>query len=702
MAHRLEHAASQYLRQHAHQDVDWWPYSAQAFAIAAERDVPVMLSIGYAACHWCHVMSYESFDDPVIARKINEHFVPIKVDREEHPLVDETYMMATQAMTGAGGWPMTVFALPDGRTFQAGTYYPAHPRQNTPSFTQVLDAVHEAWAQRRAQVEEQAALLASHLSELTARNGQLLRLGLSGEQGVDLSAVRDYFTDHTAETGGFSTAPKFPPTWALGAFWRTVMLDPSSTTHSAEALFTTLESILLGALHDHVGGGFARYCVDEHWSVPHFEKMLYDNAGLLKLLSDTAVLAGQYASSAPPALAVRAQQLRAASLRAVEKLVAFLERELLVADPEQSLHAFAASLDADSLRAGKLIEGAAYTFNREELNPILSRYTEQFGNGFLRLAQVAEDPGHYCLSLGRYPMAGELAGWEQLCEELAQLRAQRARPSRDAKVVAGWNGLLIEALAHAGALLGKPRWIELAERTARSVYEVHVDTQTGRLARVSFAGRAAEDNEGTLGDYAALALGFATLAQLSEDPQWAEGARQLLDRAGEFVDDTGLPVDAAGLDHQLQAQRGVAGAVSVLDEAEPSAIGLYARASWRAAQQDLLRGDPEEQAADRIERITHLVAHAGILAAQVPAQVANSLIVAHEIAGPAHYLNISGGTAEQREQARVLARALGLAVGGEKATDGEELRIEPCRLGSCRPAVGSASELLAMLRHEKL
>lgn len=680
--------------------MDWFPYGDQAFEQARLRDVPVMLSIGYSACHWCHVMSHESFDDPAIAQLLNEHFVAIKVDREEHPLVDDTYMMATQALTGAGGWPMTIFALPDGRAFHAGTYYPAVPRGKTPSFTQVLNAVNEAWETKRDGLAEQADMLAGHLAELGARQGALLSLHSALPAQQSQEAAVTHWISATRPEGGTTPAPKFPPTWALKTLWRSALAGGSRGDEAFNAAATTLEAILRGGLQDHLGGGFARYCVDEHWSVPHFEKMLYDNAGLLSLCARSAVLAGEYARGAAGAQQQRAEALAAAARAAALDTAEFLRREMRVGADGGGPQALASSLDADSPREGKSIEGAYYTFSRAELNAALDGL-DALPPNLVRLAEVAEDPGRYCLSLARFPHAGEEPLWNQLKQELGLVRATRQRPGRDAKVIAGWNGLAIEALCEAGTLLDAPELLEMAEEAATAVWQAHWDPETRRLARVSFDGKAEHSNEGTLQDYAALALGLLALDSARGNGPWAARADALLERAGDFIDpETGVPRDAVQLDARLSAQR-AAGAATVLDDAIPAAGALYAMALARRAVTAMADGAWTDAQAAGLERAGELTVHALALATEVPTQVATALEVQAVLNAPVQYATVGGAQPDQLARLRRLGRSMRLELREEKDAAGPAgtLRIQGCRKELCQAPVDSLERFVQTLHH---
>ena len=678
--------------------MDWFPYGDEAFEQARLRDVPVMLSIGYAACHWCHVMSHESFDDPQIAQMLNENFVAIKVDREEHPLVDDTYMMATQALTGAGGWPMTIFALPDGRTVHAGTYYPKEPRGRTPGFSQVLQAVHEAWETKREGLEEQANMLAEHLAELGSRQSALLTLESREPAETALASATERWILSTKPEGGFTPAPKFPPTWALKTLWHSVITRQDSAQEAFNAAATSLEAMFLGGLQDHIDGGFARYCVDENWSVPHFEKMLYDNAGLLSLAARSTVLADEVMGRASGEESERAQKLAGLARRSAEGIIGFLEEELLiesVANP-----AFAASLDADSARDGAQIEGAYYSYNREQINQATEALLARLPQGLIRFAPIAEDPEYYCFSLARMPEAAEQPVLDELVAALKALRSSRIRPVRDEKVVAGWNALAVEALCDAFILLEEPKALALAERVATSLWNVHFDEVSGRLARVSFAGRPAENNEGTLQDYAALAVAFLSLKRATGEQLWEVRANRLLARAQDFVDPaTGVPRDAVEVDARISAQRSDVAAVSVLDDALPAAGALYAKALAMRAVQGMAESNYTESHAADLERARVLSAHAVALASEAATQVATALEVQTMLSSPVHYLALGAWDSAQAKRVRTLAWALGIGVHHAPELGGEDtLKIQPCREELCQMPVEGIEQLLGLLQ----
>ncbi|MBD7996671.1 thioredoxin domain-containing protein [Arthrobacter sp. Sa2CUA1] len=570
MAERLRNQASAYLRQHAGNPVDWWPFGDEAFAEARRRDVPVFISIGYAACHWCHVMAHESFEDPETARILNENFVSIKVDREERPEVDAAYMAATQALTGQGGWPMSVFTLPDGRTYYAGTYFPPQPLQGTPSFRQVLDAVLTAWTGRREDVEESAAQIAAHLAAGQLANRQLLG-SLAGAAGPEtgggwaaeaLSAAVGVLS-HNEDTdfGGFGGAPKFPPSPVLRFLLAHGHSSADTAPAAARLAARTLTAMALGGLYDQVEGGFARYAVDRRWQVPHFEKMLYDNAQLLRLYA-------HYSRTEPD------PDHRRLALRVTRETGQWLTKRMVLPGG-----AFASSLDADTEVSGHRVEGATYVFTRAELEAALGP-----GSPALDLLDTDADDGAShrlpgsTLRLAAVPDADQAAVWDEARTALARVREQRPQPDRDEKVVAGWNGLTIAGLADAATALtdaGRPEpWIlEAAEAAAEYLLRVQWDGTV--LYRVSHDG-AAQGIEGLLEDYAGAAEGLFALYAATGDPRWYDGAESLVAAAcSRFLTGGTLSDTAAEPAEIRQAQGGVT-AANPLDDAVPSGAALFA------------------------------------------------------------------------------------------------------------------------------
>ena len=494
MANRLAESTSPYLVQHRDNPVDWWPWGEEAFAEARKRDVPVLLSIGYAACHWCHVMAHESFEDVGTAELMNTSFVSIKVDREERPDVDAIYMEATQAMTGHGGWPMTCFLTPDAAPFHCGTYYPPAPRHGLPSFPQLLDAVARAWTERGDEVRAAAGKI---VKQLVARAAPLPETGV--DAAVLDAAVARLAEDFDDVNAGFGGAPKFPPSMQLES-----LLRHHERTGSANALTmvrSICEAMARGGMYDQLAGGFARYSVDAAWVVPHFEKMLYDNAMLLRGYAHL----GRRTGSEP-------------ALRVAAETAGFLLTDLLTAEG-----GFAASLDADT--DGR--EGATYVWTPEQLVEVLGA---QDGRWVAELADVTAagtfEHGESVLQRRRDPE--DPARWERARATLLAARQARPQPARDDKVVTEWNGMAITALAEAGAALGEPSWVAAGCRTAELLLGTHV--VGGRVRRSSRNGGVG-DAAGVLADAAWLVEGLLALYQATGEDRWLTAALPLLDDA---------------------------------------------------------------------------------------------------------------------------------------------------------------------------
>jgi uncharacterized protein YyaL (SSP411 family) len=497
MVNRLASSTSPYLLQHADNPVDWWEWGPEAFAEAARRDVPVLVSVGYAACHWCHVMAHESFEDEAVAAYLNENYVAVKVDREERPDVDAVYMSATQALTGHGGWPMTVFVTPDGRPFYAGTYFPPQPRHGLPSFGQLLEAVAATWTRERQQVLDAAGRITAALVEqrMPAAAGPLDR----GEvETVCTRAVDALAASYDLRRGGFGSAPKFPPSMVLEQ-----LLRHHARTGDEQALAMvagTCEAMARGGMHDQLAGGFARYSVDADWVVPHFEKMLYDNALLLR-----AYLHWWRTSGSPLAE------------RVVRSTAEFLLRDMR--SPEGG---FISALDADT----DGVEGLTYSWTPAQLAQVLG---DDDGARAAALLEVTEhgtfEHGASVLQLRVDP--DDPVWWDGVRRRLLAARDERPQPGRDDKVVAAWNGLAVAALAEAGVLLGEPSWLEAAIGAADLLVAVHLD-ERGRLRRVSRDGVAGA-HAGVLDDHACVADGLLALHQATGERAWLDLAEQLLD-----------------------------------------------------------------------------------------------------------------------------------------------------------------------------
>ncbi|MGN6160787.1 MAG: thioredoxin domain-containing protein [Marmoricola sp.] len=489
---RLGSATSPYLQQHKDNPVDWWEWSPEAFAEAKRRDVPILLSVGYAACHWCHVMAHESFEDEATAAYLNDHYVSIKVDREERPDVDAVYMQATTALTGQGGWPMTCVLDHDGAPFFAGTYFPDQPRHGQPSFTQVLQAIADAWVNRRGEIAESAANIAAHLrTEIQAPPAALTPSDLD-------ACVQSLANQFDPLAGGFGAAPKFPPSMVLEFLRRyahRVGSESEVGRQAAHMLARTLQAMAGSGMYDQLGGGFARYSVDRGWVVPHFEKMLYDNAQLVGLYAN----AGQH--------------------RIAAETADFMIRELRT--PEGG---FASALDADT----DGVEGAFYAWTPQQLIEVLGEEDGTWAaEVFTVTAAGTFEHGTSTLQLRHRPEDEERLA--RVRDALFQSRVLRTAPARDDKVVAAWNGLALSGLCAASVALAREDLLTAALDAARLLLDVHtVDGR--RLLRVSRDGRASPAL-GVLEDYGCVAAGYLALAQVTADPAWIERAGALLDTA---------------------------------------------------------------------------------------------------------------------------------------------------------------------------
>ncbi|TKK88215.1 thioredoxin domain-containing protein [Herbidospora galbida] len=477
---RLAGATSPYLLQHADNPVDWFEWGPDAFAEARRRDVPLLISVGYSACHWCHVMAHESFEDKGTAAIMNARFVNIKVDREERPDVDAVYMAATQAMTGQGGWPMTVFATPDGHPFYAGTYFPRA------GFQRLLMGVHEAWTTDREAVLDQGGKVVEALNERAALPSGPLPTAETLEAAV--ASLREGFD---AGRGGFGGAPKFPPSMVLEFLLRVRTPDARAMADA------TLEAMARGGLYDQLAGGFARYSVDASWVVPHFEKMLYDNALLLR------VYAHWWRDTGSP----------------LARRIALETAEWMIAELRTPEGGFASALDADS--EGE--EGRFYVWTPDQLQEVLGQADAAWAAELFEVTGTFEH-GTSVLQLLADPDDQER--YESIRARLRTARELRVRPGRDDKVVAAWNGLAIAALAETGALFDRPAMVEAARRAAELLDEVHISD--GRLLRTSRDGHAGK-NAGVLEDYADVAEGFLTLYGITGDAHWYRRAEALLD-----------------------------------------------------------------------------------------------------------------------------------------------------------------------------
>ncbi|MCW2718428.1 thioredoxin domain-containing protein [Pseudonocardia sp.] len=523
MPNRLAAATSPYLLQHADNPIDWWEWSDEAFAEAARRDVPILLSVGYAACHWCHVMAHESFEDTDTAAQVNAGFVAIKVDREERPDIDAVYMAATQAMTGQGGWPMTCFLTPIGEPFHCGTYYPPTSRQGMPGFRQLLDAVTKAWREDGDRVRGAAGEIAARLSDNAAAS---LPPAPVDTDALDRAATA-LGAGFDSRYGGFGGAPKFPPSMALE-----FLLRHHERTGSDESLghaYVTCERMARGGLYDQLAGGFSRYSVDGQWIVPHFEKMLYDNALLLRVYAHLARIAAAGSAGGPPI------DTAALPRRVAEETAGFLLRDLRT--PEGG---FASALDADT----DGVEGLTYAWTPSQLREVLGDEDGAWAADLLAVTpQGTFEHGSSTLQLLADPDDAER--WERVRSALLGARDLRPQPGRDDKVVTAWNGMAVQALAEAGATLGHPEWVAAAAETADLLLTRHL--VAGRLRRSSRDGKVGVA-VGVLDDHGCLADGLLALHQATGEPRWLQAATDLLDVALEHFavpDEPGAFFDTA-------------------------------------------------------------------------------------------------------------------------------------------------------------
>ncbi|MCA6093237.1 thioredoxin domain-containing protein [Streptomyces sp. SCA3-4] len=518
MPNRLAHETSPYLLQHADNPVDWWPWAPGAFAEARRRDVPVLLSVGYSSCHWCHVMAHESFEDEPTAAYLNEHFVSVKVDREERPDVDAVYMEAVQAATGQGGWPMTVFLTPDAEPFYFGTYFPPEPRHGMPGFRQVLEGVRAAWRDRRDEVGQVARRIVRDLSERTLAVDTTRPPAAEELHSALLGLTRDF----DGVRGGFGGAPKFPPSMTLEFLLRHHVRTGSEA--ALEMAAATCEAMARGGIYDQLGGGFARYSVDAGWVVPHFEKMLYDNALLCRVYAHLWRATGS-------------ELARRVALETAD----FMVRELRTAQG-----GFASALDADSDDGtGRHVEGAYYVWTPQQLREVLGEADATVAAVHFGVTEEGTfEEGASVLQLPDTDRLWDAGKIESVRARLLAAREQRARPGRDDKVVAAWNGLAIAALAETGAYFDRPDLVQAATDAADLLVRTHMDWHA-RLYRTSLDG-VAGDHAGVLEDYADVAEGFLALSAVSGEGVWVDFAGLLLDTVlVHFTDVDGALFDTA-------------------------------------------------------------------------------------------------------------------------------------------------------------
>lgn len=556
----LIHEKSPYLLQHAHNPVDWLPWGEAAFAKARAENKPIFLSIGYSTCHWCHVMERESFENEEIARFLNQHFVPVKLDREERPDVDRVYMTFVQATTGGGGWPLSVWLTPDLRPFYGGTYFPPETRWGRPGFLQVIEQIAAAWQAKREKIIESSRRIEEEIQSA-------LSFSFSGNfpaASAAEAACQSFRRSFDPRYGGFGAAPKFPRPSVLQFLHRyhKIHQDQEALRMSVE----TLRAMRAGGMYDHLGGGFHRYSVDERWFVPHFEKMLYDQAQLASAYIEAFQITGEEEFSAT-----------------AREILDYVLRDMT--HPEGAFYSAEDADSEDPSSPGHKREGAFYLWSWQELHGLLGPRAERFAEayGCLPGGNVHHDPhgefeGRNILWLQQPALASapEIAAARRI---LLEARARRPRPHLDDKILASWNGLTISALARAGAALGEPRYLDAARR-AFAFLERELLLPGGRLLRRWRDGQAAFD--ATLDDYAALALAALDLHQTCFDPSFLTAASRLVHTMlGLFADPRGGFFSSSSPDLLFRIKEDY-------DGAEPSGNSLAVEALVRLAR---LSGD---------------------------------------------------------------------------------------------------------------
>ncbi len=708
-ANRLAGETSPYLLQHAHNPVEWYPWGEEALARARELDRPIFLSIGYSACHWCHVMERESFENPDVARLMNELFVCIKVDREERPDLDDVYMKATQALSGHGGWPMSVWLTPERQPFYAGTYFPPLPRWGQPGFVQVLQSLGAAWRTNRGQVVEQAGRVVDHVA----------RMALSGEHlpavAADAPAPRLDLVDAACEQllqlfdkehGGFGGAPKFPHADDVRLLLRQHVAN--GDPQALHAAVHTLDAMARGGIHDQLGGGFARYSTDERWWIPHFEKMLYDNALLVPAYLEAHRITG-----------------RADFARVAAGACDWVLREMV--GPDGGLYS---TQDADS--EGE--EGRFFAWQRDEVLAVVGAGHSRLVDAAWNLGGGPNFEGHAYVLVRPRPdeqLARELglagpealhAALEPLRRKLFDARERRVHPATDDKVLTAWNGLMISALAQASVALDEPRWLLAAQRAAR--FCLATLRPDGRRLLATFrAGRAHQN--GTLADYACLADGLLDLFEADGDPTWAREALSLARVAEErFADRERAGWYFTSDDHEALITR----PRDLFDGAQPSSNGVMIEVLVRLVE---LTGDAglrraHERALASIEPLVRASpsAFARSLLALLRAENATTVVIAGGAGGGGAAAGRGGGggggeggdagggalrraLAGHRDAsiATALVPAAGVPadvaaefplLGGKRAVDGRAAAYV-CRRGTCVAPATDAEALLAQL-----
>jgi uncharacterized protein YyaL (SSP411 family) len=659
----LASESSPYLRQHAHNPVHWRPWSAEALAEAKATQRPILLSVGYAACHWCHVMAHESFEDEQVAAVMNRLFVNIKVDREERPDVDQIYMAALTAMGEQGGWPLTMFLTPDAKPFWGGTYFPREPRYGRPGFIQIMEAIGQTWLEKRADLEAGSEALSDHISQRLASTN--IHSNLDARL---LPAFADaIYSSLDMERGGLRGAPKFPNAPFMDALWMNGVRN-GHDDHATAVAFS-LQCMLSGGIYDHIGGGLCRYSTDAEWMVPHFEKMLYDNAQLISLGS-----------------AVYAQTGERAFKRAIEETIAWVQREMMAEGG-----GFASSLDADS--EGE--EGRFYLWTREEIETALGDDADRFMAHYA-LARPDGWEGEPILYLRDEPSELAREDLTGLKSRLLAARETRVRPGRDDKVLTDWNGLMISALANASRVLDRSDWLEIATSAYDSIV---ASARDGRLPH------------SRLGDvrlFPAMASDYAAMINAAISLYEASGSSRYISDASAFLSTLDRwYIDEDGFGYFLTASDANDVPLRIrgdVDEAIPSATAQIIKAVLRLS---LVTSDSElydravdlaEHALGRTEQQRY--GRAGIIAAAELVREPRKLMLVDEQNG--RLVSEANRNFDLSRTDVIIPRS---AEGQVTLPDGSFINAsEPgaylCIGQSCRPPVRDAESLAELLRSQ--
>jgi len=596
MSNRLSHEISPYLRQHRDNPVDWFPWGDEAFALARATGKPILLSVGYSACHWCHVMAHECFEDVETASIMNELFVNIKVDREERPDVDAIYMDAVQAMTGRGGWPMTVFLTPDAKPFYGGTYFPK------PTFIQLMNAITDAWHNRRDDIESNIEALMQSLSRTSritnsTSNGENTQPALIGPQHLN-AAVEQMRQTFDADWGGFGSAPKFPSTMNLDLLLRVYLDNPNAEL--LQILTTSLDAMASGGMYDHLGGGFARYSVDAQWLVPHFEKMLYDQALLARVYMHAGV-----ALNKPRWLQIASETI-----------------DYVLRDLRHPDGGFFCAQDADSVdEQGHSVEGHFYVWSKQQVVDTLPQDLHEVALKWYEVTEAGNFEGSNILS--RLHHRGDLlrnSEVERARALLLESRNTRPWPGLDDKVLTEWNGMMLATLAEAAALLQRPDWLAAAVKNGEFLIDqLCTESGTTTIKRSWHQDGIPQAQHAALGaDLAQLVDGFTRLAEATGQTSWITHAKTIANKLlSDYWDaeNSGIFTTSHSGEQLIVRQK------DLMDNATPSANSTAAFALYRLAA---LTG--EERYAQHADQISQLLSH---IATSAPTAFGNLLSAAH-------------------------------------------------------------------------